>query len=337
MPVELKDITVKYGEQAALERVSLRIAEGELLALLGPSGSGKSTLLFVLAGFRPPDAGAVLFGERDMAGVAPRERRIGMVFQDQALWPHLTVGGHLDFVLKARRVPAWERKGRVRDILDIVELAPLRNKVPSTISGGEAQRLALARALVTRPQILLLDEPLGALDRRLREKMLRLIRRLHDQFQTTTVYVTHDYDEALHLAHRVAVLDRGTVQQVGSPGDVYHRPANARVAELSGPVSLVAGERAGDEVRLSWGTCRAEFAASADAQVVVPLRPEQVEIRKGGDGVVRDVRFRSGRWEADVEIGSALVTGCSREALAAGDEVSLSLSEPLWAFAGGEG
>ncbi|MHC4605514.1 MAG: ABC transporter ATP-binding protein [Planctomycetota bacterium] len=331
MSIELHDVSARYGAQAVLGGLTLSVSEGEMLALLGPSGSGKSTILFILAGFHAPDGGKVRIEGRDVRDVPPGKRGIGMVFQDQALWPHMTVEGHLDFVLKARRVAKAERRERIREILEIVELLPMAGKVPSTVSGGEAQRLALARALVTRPKILLLDEPLGALDRRLREKMIGLISRIHSRFRTTTIYVTHDYDEALSLADRVAVLHEGRLEQVGTPDEVYRRPANARVAEISGPVSLVDGEKKGDRVRLPWGEARAE---GAEGRVVVPLRVEQVTVEPGGGGVVRAARFRGGRWEVEVEVGGVRVTGCSATGLAEGDAASVSAAEPVWAFGG---
>src|SRR5687768_15930316 len=200
MRIELRNVAASYGPQAALRGVSLAVAEGELLALLGPSGSGKSTLLFAIAGLQPVD-GVVLIDGQDVARVPPRARDIGMVFQDLALWPHLTVAAHLRFVLDGARGQAE----RVRELLGELELTGLSERLPAELSGGEAQRLALARALVTRPRVLLLDEPLGALDRRLRDRMIGLVRQAHERYRPATVLVTHDYDEALVLADRVAV------------------------------------------------------------------------------------------------------------------------------------
>jgi len=332
MQIDLHSIVYRYGEHPVLQDASLSVAKGELLALLGPSGAGKTTLLFIVAGLKAPASGSVRLGDREATALPPREREIGMVFQDLALWPHLTVAGHLDFVLASRGLPKPERRSRIAEILDVVELTAMAAKVPAMLSGGEAQRLGLARALVTRPQILLLDEPLGALDRRLREKMLLLIRKVHTQYQTTTLYVTHDYDDALGLAERVAVMHAGRVEQVGAPGEVYRQPANARIAGLSGAASILAAERDGDRVRLPWGIFHARFPGPVGSRVSILLRPEQVDIVEGNSAEVIASRFRSGRWETDVQAGSAVVTGCANAQLAPGTQVSLSVAEPLWGF-----
>jgi ABC-type Fe3+/spermidine/putrescine transport system ATPase subunit len=325
MRIELRSVCASYGRQVALRDVSLAVAEGELLALLGPSGSGKSTLLFVIAGLMRA-GGRVLIDGQDVDRVPPRARGIGMVFQDLALWPHLGVAAHLRFVLDGAR----EHEDRIREILELTELGGLAQRLPSELSGGEAQRLALARALVARPRVLLLDEPLGALDRRLRDKMIGLVRQAHERYGPTTVLVTHDYDEALALADRVAVLHDGRLLQIGLPEQVYARPATVGAAEITGAVSILPGRRDGDRVALPFGTFRSEFAEGAAGPVSVVLRPESVEIGAGGGATVRASRFRGGRWTTDVEVGGVTVTGWSARRLETGSSVSLRLPEPLW-------
>lgn len=337
MRIELHEVTAAHGGRTVLHGVTLDVASGERLALLGPSGSGKSTLLSVLAGLHPAQGSVVLDG-RDAARLAPRARGFGMVFQDLALWPHLTVAGHLAFVLDAARVARAEQGPRVDEVLALVELTALAGRLPAQLSGGEAQRLALARALVARPRALLLDEPLGALDRRLRERMLGLLAEVHARTHATTVLVTHDYDEALAFAERVAVLDAGRLLQTGTPEDVYRRPLHARVAELSGPVSLVPARRDGSVLVLPWGRVAAEFPRSDMVgdmdEVVAVLRPEALEVVACGvpaAGRVRAARFRAGRWWAEVECAGVVVVGWSQTALGAGVSVTLVHAEGVWA------
>lgn len=333
MRIELREVTAAHGGRTVLHGVTFDVASGQRLALLGPSGSGKSTLLSVLAGLHPARGSVVLDG-RDAARLAPRARGFGMVFQDLALWPHLTVAGHLAFVLDAARVARAEQGPRVDEVLALLELTALAERLPAQLSGGEAQRLALARALVARPRALLLDEPLGALDRRLRERMLGLLAEVHARTHATTVLVTHDYDEALAFADRVVVLDAGRLLQSGTPEDVYRRPLHARVAELSGPVALVRARRTGDTLELPWGRVAAEFAHPEMDEVVAVVRPESLEVVAPGvraTGRVRAARFRGGRWWAEVECAGTVVVGWSRTSLDPGTAVTLTHAERVWA------
>jgi sulfate/thiosulfate transport system ATP-binding protein len=227
----------RYGEFAALDDVSLEIPDGSLTALLGPSGSGKSTLLRVIAGLETPDDGRVEIGGEDATRVPPQRREIGFVFQHYAAFKHMTVRDNVAFGLRIRKRPKAEIEARVSDLLRIVGLEGFQKRYPSQLSGGQRQRMALARALAVEPRVLLLDEPFGALDAKVRAELRAWLRRLHDEVHVTTVLVTHDQEEAMEVADRIAVLDSGRVQQVGAPRDLYENPANAFVMGFLGPVA----------------------------------------------------------------------------------------------------
>ncbi len=240
MRVAIKNLTKRFGSTLALRDVSLEVASQELFFLLGPSGCGKTTLLRLMAGFYEADEGTLTFGDRPLAGVPPHQRNTGMVFQNYALWPHLTVAQNVAYGLEARSVAADQKKQRVAEALDIVQMAPYADRSPNQLSGGQQQRVALARALVIRPDVLLLDEPLSNLDARLRLEMREEIRRIHSQTRITMIYVTHDQKEALSLASRLAVLREGVIEQVGAPRDVYRSPANRFVADFIGESNWLA-------------------------------------------------------------------------------------------------
>jgi sulfate transport system ATP-binding protein len=239
--IELRGISKRFGTFQALDGVSLEIADGSLTALLGPSGSGKSTLLRVIAGLEVPDDGRVLIGGRDTTSVAPQRRGIGFVFQHYAAFKHMTVRDNVAFGLRVRRRPRREITARVDELLALVGLAGLADRYPAQLSGGQRQRMALARALAVEPQVLLLDEPFGALDANVRAQLRDWLRRLHEQVKVTTVLVTHDQEEAMEAADHIAVLDGGRVQQVGAPRELYDQPANAFVMSFLGPVSRLGG------------------------------------------------------------------------------------------------
>jgi sulfate transport system ATP-binding protein len=227
----------RYGEFAALEDVSLEIPDGSLTALLGPSGSGKSTLLRVIAGLETPDGGRVEIGGQDATRVPPQRREIGFVFQHYAVFKHMTVGDNVAFGLRIRKRPKAQIEARVSDLLRIVGLEGFQRRYPAQLSGGQRQRMALARALAVEPRVLLLDEPFGALDATVRAELRAWLRRLHDEVHVTTVLVTHDQEEAMEVADRIAVLDSGNVQQVGAPRELYENPVNAFVMGFLGPVA----------------------------------------------------------------------------------------------------
>ncbi|MGB5110289.1 MAG: TOBE-like domain-containing protein [Mycobacterium sp.] len=239
--ISVKGANKHYGEFAALDNVDFVVPKGSLTALLGPSGSGKSTLLRAIAGLDRPDTGEITINGRDVTGVPPQRRGIGFVFQHYAAFKHLTVRDNVAFGLKIRKKPKREIKDKVDNLLEVVGLAGFQNRYPAQLSGGQRQRMALARALAVDPEVLLLDEPFGALDAKVREDLRAWLRRLHDDVQVTTVLVTHDQAEALDVADRIAVLNKGRIEQVGSPTDVYDAPANPFVMSFLGTVSLLNG------------------------------------------------------------------------------------------------
>ena len=230
-----------YGEFAALDNVDFVVPSGSLTALLGPSGSGKSTLLRTIAGLDEPDTGTITINGRDVTHVPPQKRGIGFVFQHYAAFKHLTVRDNVAFGLKIRKKPKGEIKDKVDNLLEVVGLAGFQNRYPNQLSGGQRQRMALARALAVDPEVLLLDEPFGALDAKVREDLRAWLRRLHDEVHVTTVLVTHDQAEALDVADRIAVLNKGRIEQVGSPTEVYDAPANPFVMSFLGTVSSLNG------------------------------------------------------------------------------------------------
>jgi ABC-type Fe3+/spermidine/putrescine transport system ATPase subunit len=281
--VELRGVSKTYGGRRAVDRVTLPIRRGEFFSLLGPSGCGKTTLMRMVAGFEAPDEGTILLGGADTAGVPPHKRDVNMVFQSYALFPHLDVAGNVAFGLKILKVPDVE--GRVRGALEKVGLAGYERRAPATLSGGEQQRVALARAVVTGPRVLLLDEPLAALDLKLRKGLQEELRRLQRDLGMTFLYVTHDQEEALAMSDRVAVMNRGAIEQVGTPEDVYERPATRFTAGFVGAGNFFEGTGDGRAVRTADGL---EFPASATGEVTLLVRPEKIRL-DGGPGLVARV------------------------------------------------
>lgn len=241
-PIRIENIRKYFGDTPALANVKLQIAAGEFFFLLGPSGCGKTTLLRILAGFVEPDDGQIYFGDQRITTLPPRERDAGMVFQTYALWPHLTVAENVAYGLRVRGVRRAELWERVERALTLVRMKEFKGRRPNQLSGGQQQRVALARALVVEPRVLLLDEPLSNLDARLRDEMRAEIRRLHGETRLTTIYVTHDQKDALALADRLAVMNAGRVEQVGTPWELYHRPAKRFVAGFLGDANFIGGK-----------------------------------------------------------------------------------------------
>ena len=239
MGITVLEVTKKFGDFVALDDVSVAIPEGSLTALLGPSGSGKSTLLRVIAGLEEPDGGQVLLGDDDVTHQPARARGVGMVFQHYAAFKHMTVWENVAFGLKVRKRPKPEIENRVHELLELVQLEGLAKRYPAQLSGGQRQRMALARALAVDPEVLLLDEPFGALDARVRKELRAWLRRLHDEVHVTTIIVTHDQEEAMEVAGQIVVINQGRVEQVGAPRELYDSPANEFVMSFVGPVNKI--------------------------------------------------------------------------------------------------
>jgi sulfate transport system ATP-binding protein len=242
MAIDVRNVTKAFGAFTALDDVSLTVADGSLTALLGPSGGGKSTLLRVIAGLETPDAGEVSFSGQDVTRLPAQERGVGFVFQHYAAFKHMTVRENIAFGLKIRKRPKAEVRERVDELLALVHLEGFADRYPRQLSGGQRQRMALARALAVQPRVLLLDEPFGALDATVRKELRDWLRRLHDEVHVTTIFVTHDQEEALEVAEQVAVINAGRIEQAGTPDELYDRPANEFVMGFVGPVARLGGE-----------------------------------------------------------------------------------------------
>ncbi len=273
----IEGVGKRFGDVVALDHVSLQVAQGELLTILGPSGSGKTTLLKVVAGFETPDGGRVTVGGAEITSLPPAKRDIGMVFQNYALFPHLSVAANVAFPLEMRNVAKPEIERRVAEALAMVELKGYEARLPRQLSGGQQQRVALARAIVFNPRLLLLDEPFGALDRKLRETMQLEVRRLQRRLGLTTIFITHDQEEALVLSDRIAVMNRGTIQQIATTTEIYERPANDFVADFVGESNIFHGTMsAPGTVTLDGGRAlQVRSDRPAGAKVGVLMRPER--------------------------------------------------------------
>ncbi|MGC9367955.1 MAG: ABC transporter ATP-binding protein [Paracoccaceae bacterium] len=280
--IEIEDLHLSFGKTEVLKGVNLDIRAGEFFAFLGPSGSGKSTLLRAIAGFGPAPKGRILIGGRDVVGLAPWKRNVGMVFQSYALWPHMSVRENVGFGLKERRVPSAQIKPKVDAALDLVGLAHLADRMPNQLSGGQQQRIALARTVVVEPEVLLLDEPLSNLDASLRVQMRRELLRLQRQLGLTTIFVTHDQEEANTTSDRMAVLDGGVIQQVGSPQELYDQPGNLFVANFLGTANILEGrvEIDGDAARFltRTGDALSLPPGGGHSGTNIVLRPQNISI-----------------------------------------------------------
>ena len=312
MQIEIQDLSKSFGTTPVLDGISLDIRSRELFFLLGPSGCGKTTLLRLLAGFYQPERGEIRFGGRRINDVPPHERNIGMVFQNYALWPHMTVAGNVAYGLEVRMVPAAERRQRVAEALAGVRMEAFAERSPNALSGGQQQRVALARALVVRPDVLLLDEPLSNLDARLRLELRDEIRRIHSETRITTVYVTHDQKEALSLADRMAVLRDGRVEQLGPPRDVYRRPSNRFVADFLGETNWIEGTAEASDGSLLLTCAAGGFRVplregfSRPVPVWIGFRPEAARVGDGPgafpEATVRHVHYLGESEECVVEV-----------------------------------
>lgn len=282
--VKINNVVKRFGDFTALHELNLEIREGEFLSLLGPSGCGKTTTLRLIAGFIQPTQGTIMLGDEDVTQVAPQHREIGMVFQDYALFPHMTIADNIGFGLKERSYPKAQIHSRVTDLLDLIRLADVGDRYPAEVSGGQQQRIAVARAVAYPPKVLLMDEPLGALDLKLRETMQIELRRIQQELKITTVYVTHDQTEAMNMSDRIVVMNTGRIEQIGSAEDIYDDPRTRFVADFVGQINLLDAEITGSdgefltaqllgtEVRVPKGD--GEFSG----QVSIAVRPEHLQL-----------------------------------------------------------
>lgn len=291
--VTLKEVSKHFGEVKAVDEVNLEVKEGELFFLLGPSGCGKTTTLRIIAGFYKPDKGRVYFDERFINDVPPYKRNVGMVFQNYALWPHMTSYDNIIYGLKVRKVSASERVRKAREVLEIVQMKEFATRYPNQLSGGQQQRIALARAIVTEPDVLLLDEPLSNLDAKLRLETRKEIKRIQMNLGITSIYVTHDQEEALSMADRIAIMNEGRLEQIGSPREIYSKPVNSFVAGFIGETNFINGvvgainleenlivveTPSGDEIQAK----RKLEGFSIGQNVLCSIRPEHIRLKSKG-------------------------------------------------------
>jgi len=337
--IRLDNISKKFGAYPALDDVSIDVRDGEFLALLGPSGSGKTTLLRIIAGLAFPDQGRVNFNGEDVTGLSVADRKVGFVFQHYALFKHMTVADNVGFGLSVRkrgqRPPKAKIRQRAEELLDLVQLGGLGHRYPAQLSGGQRQRVALARALAVEPQLLLLDEPFGALDAKVRKDLRRWLRKIHEQMGLTTIFVTHDQEEALELADRVVVMDHGVIEQVGTPEDIYMSPGSAFVSDFVGetnrlPVSVVNGRAHFLDRHID-----VDANGIGDGHARLDFRPHDVELSTEQAGclpiVVTDVYRRGGEWRVEGEVSGLdwpveINVGASVPAPEIGKQLSLRIN-----------
>jgi putative spermidine/putrescine transport system ATP-binding protein len=321
--LRLRQLTKAFGAAKAVDQISLDVPAGAFVSLLGPSGSGKTTTLNLIAGFLTPDSGDILLDERSIADVPPHKRNIGMVFQSYSLFPHMTVADNVGFPLRMRtQLSRQDARRRIEEMLALVQLGHLGTRYPRQLSGGQQQRVAMARALVSHPRLLLMDEPLGALDKKLREQMQVEIKRIHRSVGTTVIYVTHDQTEALTMSDVVVVMHQARVSQVGSPRVLYEAPANLFVADFLGDSNLLnatVAQICGDEFAVKIGSgetirvARGTSAATQGGRAVLLIRPEDISVTTTAEraesqdvlaGTIRDISYHGDTFKLDVAVGT---------------------------------
>ena len=315
--VKIKNVVKRFGDFTALHELDLEIQEGEFLSLLGPSGCGKTTTLRLIAGFIQPTRGSIFLGDEDVTRVAPQHREIGMVFQDYALFPHMTIAENIGFGLRERGYPKAQIASRVGDLLELIRLTEVGERYPAEVSGGQQQRIAVARAVAYPPKVLLMDEPLGALDLKLRETMQIELRRIQQELKITTVYVTHDQTEAMNMSDRIVVMNTGRIEQIGSAEGIYNNPKTRFVADFVGQINLfegeVSGEQEGDYLVETLGVSIRvpKTEQSASGSVSIAVRPEHLELVNGEsnqdlnviDGVLSGRTFAGNLTRLFVDVG----------------------------------
>ena len=355
--ITFENVTKRYGKVVAVDNVSLTIDEGEFFALLGPSGCGKTTLLRMVAGFETPDEGRILIDGKDVTAIAPNRRPVNMVFQSYAVFPHMTVADNVAYGLKVAGTPEAERRTRVAEALALVKLDGYGERKPDQLSGGQRQRVALARALVKRPRVLLLDEPLSALDAKLREQMRFELTQLQQTIGVTFLIVTHDQDEALAMADRCAVMNRGALQQAGAPSDLYEFPNSRFVADFIGQVNMFEGRLTVDEpdhAQITAGELDAPVfldhgvTGAHGATVWVAVRPEKIELSSreldqprpsmedappGANvfpGVIRHIVYLGSESAYEVQLASGRTVKALRTNLTRWDQEDFAEGQPVW-------
>jgi len=344
--VRLNAVSKHFGTFVAIEHIDLEIESGELVALLGPSGCGKTTTLRMISGLEGPTSGEILFDGKDVSAVPVRDRNVGMVFQRYALFPHMNVEKNISFGLRVRNVPPEGTRDRLEEILEIVQLTAFRHRFPAQLSGGQMQRVAIARTLITKPSVLMMDEPLANLDTNLRGEMRRFIRDLQQRFNITTIFVTHDQVEAMELSDRVAVLFDGHLEQFDTPDAIYHRPEKQSVARFMGASNIFEGTIAADgKLQTDFGPLCCALAGDSDAggRVSAMIRSEAITLstkpNSGADnrmsGIVRTADFFGATVSYGVRVGDheLNVDEHSTERIAPGTEVYLNVpADRIWLF-----
>lgn len=334
--IRVENLSKRFGSYTAVDQVGFEVKEGELVALLGPSGSGKSTILRIVAGLENANSGKIYLTGKDVTDIRAQKRRVGFVFQHYALFKHMTVEKNIAFGLEIKKHPKDKIRNRVRELIDLVKLNGHESHYPSQLSGGQRQRVALARALAPEPRVLLLDEPFGALDAKVRKNLAQWLRDLHDRIHVTSIFVTHDQSEAMEIADKIVVINRGRVEQIGTPNDVYENPESRFVASFVGNVNVIDAFSGKGFVRIS-GTenslsCQ-EAREAEDSPAVILVRPEDLSVSREADqpnsipATVASVHYRGSHYEVELVMGrNSVKCRIRREEF---DFMSLKNNEPV--------
>jgi len=317
MSISIQNVSKRFGDFVAVDGVSFEVQTGELVALLGPSGCGKSTLLRVIAGLETPDTGAVIFNGVNMNDMSARQRRVGFVFQHYALFKHMTAEQNIAFALTVQKRSKQEIADRVDQIIDLVKMRGYGRHYPSQLSGGQRQRVALARALAAEPAILLLDEPFAALDLKVRESLVGWLRKMHDKLNVTSIFVTHDQNEAMEISDKIIVINKGRVEQIGAARDVYEEPSNKFVASFIGNINIIDAHIDGEVICVHGTEVRLHRSADCDAhsgEIVLLVRPEDIGLRPEAGGpqaipaVVTGIRYKGSVTEVNLQLAGLSLT-----------------------------